>query len=340
MQYNYYCTNYCKIGINLSWPQKVKFRIIFYYTGVEAVSSKQSSMLTVGIPTAILSGIIMFCVGVLVVSACKWIKRKLRHNKVPIDDDIKLGKMVTNVDGIPTSNNAAYIRGNSLCSSTNTSDFLFVNPLVCDERQVQSSEIHQMKETIYSTTGDGYESIQPIYEDPTLYWTIKNAQSDPQYPAMSRMTLVNDQLQSSTPPVASTGDSQTVVDIGVDDCRETENNVKCVAQNSDEKILSSLAQTSTCSTCDTKQTDHPLVTHMTDSTLPSEQSSDPEIDAEDYEVAGQVYEHFSERSGYERMGSVYESSLQQHGYESLGSIYERAHSQVAAMTQEGAVTTA
>ena len=299
-----------------------QFKIILCYTGAGA---KSSSILTVGIPTAVLSGAIMFCVGVLVVTACSWRKRK--HHNNTSDKNINLGEnkergneacIFSNVASIPTSNNAAYIRGNSLCSSTNTSDLL-MNPLICDKQQIQSSEIHQMKEAVYSTTTDGYESIPLNYEDPVPY----QIQADPQCQAMSSTTSARDRLRSSTPTAVSTGDSQTNIDERTDICSETDTSVECTAQTSNEKILSvsPSAQNPACCTRDTKQPDHPAVIQTADSTLPSEQSGDPEVDAEDYEIAGQVYEHFSERSGYERMGSVYESS-QQHGYESLGSIYE------------------
>ena len=219
---------------------------------------------------------------------------------------MKSGKVVTNVDSIPTSSNAAYVRGDSLCSSTNTSDLLLRNCLICDEQQVQSSGI--LEEPIYSTTGDGYESIQPIYEDPALYSTTKNGQFEQQYPAMSTFTSVNDQQQSSTPSTDSTTDRQKVLNVGTDDCNEPDSNAKCIAQSSDKALISSSAQTPTCCACDTKQTDHPVVIQMADSTLQSEHTGDSERNAEDhrcnedaadicsnedYEVAGQVYEHFS-----------------------------------------------
>ena len=155
---------------------------------------------------------------------------------------------------------------------------------------------------------------------------------------------------TSTPSTDFTTDIQKVLNVGTDDCNETDSNAKCIAQSSDKEMISSSAQTPTCCACDTKQTDHPVVIQMADSTLPSEHTGDSERNAEDhrcnedaadicsnedYEVAGQVYEHFSVGGGYERMDSIYESSLPQDGYERLGSVYERGHFQVEATEQKG-----
>ena len=287
-------------------------------------------MLVVGISTAIVSGVVMFCVGVLAVNARSWMKRKHPNR----EEDKEFGEKeegdydvctFPNVDGIPTSINAAYVRGDSLCSSTNTSDLPLRNPLVCDEQQIQPSGI--LEEPIYSTAGDGCDSTPQDYEDPLPCQNASKVPSEQQCEAVSSTTLAGDKLRSSTPAAVSIGDSQTNVDEDTDICSKADNGVECIAQSSDgKKIISSSAQTPTCCACDAKQPDHPVDIQTSVSTLPSEQTSDSEMDAEDYEIAGQVYEQFSKGSGYERMGSIYESSLPRDGYERLGSVYEYMNS--------------
>ena len=62
--------------------------------------------------------------------------------------------MRANVESIPTSSNAAYIRGDSLSISTNTSSFLLTTPLTCDKDKLQSSPTHQVRESAISTAAD------------------------------------------------------------------------------------------------------------------------------------------------------------------------------------------
>ena len=42
--------------------------------------SERSLMLAVGVPTGILSGLMMLCVGALVANACGWMKKTLLHH--------------------------------------------------------------------------------------------------------------------------------------------------------------------------------------------------------------------------------------------------------------------